>query len=115
MQSRPAHIGYAAVIGMACALLGAPSAQADDLSFVNEAHALGFPQAADSLIRMGRSACYFLTGFPTSTAKISRDPAEVAQRIMRYANVGPDQARQFLGASVNEYCPQDSYRLSGPT
>ncbi|WP_235848265.1 DUF732 domain-containing protein [Mycolicibacterium holsaticum] len=80
-------------------------AQADNTSFVAEAGALGFQQWDDVLIRMGLSACRFLQ------PQLRRTPVDVAEHIMRYANVEFDQARQFLTLSVHEYCPQYADRV----
>jgi hypothetical protein len=79
-------------------LLGSPVVHADNASFVRDAKALGFQQATENLISMGRSACYFLSR--------QRDPEQVADRIMRYGSVDSDVAHRFLALSVNEYCPQ---------
>ena len=81
------------------ALSGAPSARADNASFVREAKALGFVQAADNLISTARSACYFLSR--------NRSPGEVEERILRYTMIDPPNlAHQFFVMAVNEYCPQ---------
>ncbi|MGV0870633.1 DUF732 domain-containing protein [Mycolicibacterium sp. XJ879] len=87
-------------------LMGSPAAQADNATFVADARALGFPQWDDVLIRMGLSACRFLQ------PHLRRTPADVAQHIRRFANVGPDQAHQFMTLAVHEYCPQLAGRLS---
>lgn len=92
-------------IGAMLALLGAPLTQADNATFVTQARALGFPQSDDVLIRMGMSTCRFLQ------PQLRRTPADVAQHIMRYANVNPGQTHQFLVMSVNEYCPQYADRV----
>jgi ABC-type hemin transport system ATPase subunit len=96
---------------IACALtsvallpLGAPTAHADDASFVRDAKALGFAFDTDNLISMGRSACYFLSR--------NRDPGQVAERIMRYGNVDLNAANEFLAMSVTEYCPQFGDRVN---
>ncbi|WP_084223260.1 DUF732 domain-containing protein [Mycolicibacterium holsaticum] len=87
-------------MGVLFVVLGAPAAQADNATFVDEARALGFQQWDDVLIRMGLSACRLLQ------PHYRRTPADVTQHIRRYANVGPEQAERFLKMSVNEYCPQ---------
>jgi Protein of unknown function (DUF732) len=94
------------ITALTLALLGAPVAQADNASFVAQAHALGFVQWDDVLIRMGLSACRFLQ------PNLRRNPEDVSEHIMRHTNVEPDQAHQFLVMSVNEYCPQLAYRVS---
>ena len=94
------------IVGVAFALLGPPTAQANNATFVAEARALGFQQWDDVLIRMGLSACRFLQ------PQLRRTPADVSRHIMRYANVEPDQAHRFLIMSVNEYCPQYADRVS---
>lgn len=93
------------LMGAAFVLVGAPAAQADNATFVAEARALGFQQWDDVLIRMGLSACRFLQ------PHMRRTPADVAQHIGRFANVGPDQAYQLLTLSVHEYCPQHAGRV----
>jgi hypothetical protein len=110
---------YANMIGcvaasMSLLLLGAPGAQADDASFVRDAHALGFVTNTDNLISMGRSACYFLyEGERFSSDPLRNNPPDrVAARIMRYGNVDLNAANRFLAMSVAEYCPQLGYRLN---
>ncbi len=93
------------IMATSVALPGAPVAQADDASFVAAARALGFQQFDDVLIRMGRSACRFLQ------PNLRRHTFDVEKHIMRHANVESDVARRFLVMSVNEYCPQLTYRL----
>jgi Protein of unknown function (DUF732) len=90
--------GGCVVIAATLAVLGSPTAHADDTNLVRNARELGFRVSVENLISMGHSACYFLS--------LNRDPGQVAQRIMRYGNVESDSAHRFLGLSVNEYCPQ---------
>jgi hypothetical protein len=92
-------------MGFALVLLGVPVSRADDVSFVEQAHALGFQQWDDVLIRMGLSACRFLQ------PNLRRHSFDVADHIRRSADVQPDQANQFLTLSVNEYCPDLAYRI----
>jgi ABC-type hemin transport system ATPase subunit len=95
--------GAWAVIAATVAVLGSPTASADDANLVRSARELGFYVSAVNLVSMGQSACYFLSR--------NRDPGQVADRIMRYGNVKPDSARQFLALSVREYCPQYGDRI----
>ncbi len=108
------------MIGMTLASMTAPMAQADGASFLAGARALGFQQSDDNLIRMALSACRFLQ------PNLRRDPIDVEAHIIRYAALAPasvpdpsrppiqvPDAHQFLILSVNEYCPQLAYRLSG--
>lgn len=94
--------GYV-IVALALAIVGSPTARADDASLVRSARELGFQVSAVNVISMGQSACYFLSR--------NRDPGQVADRIMRYGNVEPDSARQFLALSVGEYCPQYGNRI----
>ncbi|MEH3141292.1 MAG: DUF732 domain-containing protein [Mycobacterium kyogaense] len=82
------------------AVASPPVARADDASFVDAVHALGFPQSAPNLVSTAESACYFL--------RRGRDPQQVLERILRYTRVEPDQARQFFVLATTEYCPQYS-------
>lgn len=95
------------MLGAVLIVLGTPAAQADNATFVAEARALGFQQWDDVLGRMALSACRFLQ------PQLRRTPADVAQHVRRFANVGQDQAHQFLVISVHEYCPQHAARV-GP-
>ncbi|WP_367277382.1 DUF732 domain-containing protein [Mycobacterium sp.] len=97
-------LGFA--VGLALALLRAPTAHADDASFVAETRALGFQQSDDVLIRMGRSACRFLQ------PNLRRDPTEVEEHVRRFGGVESDQAHRFLLLSVDEFCPQYSNRVA---
>lgn len=97
-------LGFAA--GLALGLLRAPTAHADDASFVAETRALGFQQSDDVLIRMGRSACRFLQ------PNLRRDPTEVEEHVRRFGGVESDQAHRFLLLSVDEFCPQYSNRVA---
>jgi len=90
--------GGCVVIAATLAVLGSPTAHADDASLVRNARELGFRVSAVNVISMAQSACYFLSR--------NRDPGQVADRIMRYGNVELDSAHRFLDLSVNEYCPQ---------
>lgn len=86
-------------IGVTLALLGSPTAQADDADFVRAAKALGFVQRSDNLLSTAQSACYLLLR--------NRDPQEVEARIARYTRIDPpSQAHRFLVLAVNTYCPQ---------
>jgi hypothetical protein len=95
---RYALVMACAIAGVVLTMVGSPVAQADNASFVHDAQALNFQQAADNLISTGRSACYFLS--------LNRDPGQITDRIMRYLNVDQDLAHRFFVLSVNEYCPQ---------
>lgn len=86
-------------VGLTLTFLGAPTAQADNESFVRSAQALGFPFAAPSLIATARSACNMLW-------YNNRPVNEIEARILRYTRVEPQQAHQFFVLAVNEYCPQ---------
>jgi hypothetical protein len=92
-------------VGFTMVLLDAPASRADDVSFVSQAHALGFQQWDDVLIRMGLSSCRFLQ------PNLRRHSFDVADHIRRSADVEADQANQFLILSVNEYCPDLAYRI----
>jgi hypothetical protein len=95
------------VMGLVLALPGAPVARADDATFVAAAHALGFRQWDDLIVRLGRSTCYSLDApagvWPNLTR---RGPDDATKHIMRYGQVEWDPAHQFLVLAVNEYCPQ---------
>jgi hypothetical protein len=93
------------LMGIALALLGSPTAQADDTSFVLAARSLHFQQNSQNLISTGRSVCYFIS--------LNRDPGEIRDRVARYTRVDPDQARQFFALAINEYCPQFQGAISG--
>jgi Protein of unknown function (DUF732) len=86
-------------VGMTLAFLGAPTAQADNESFVRSAQDLGLPFAAPSLIATARSACNMLW-------YNNRPVNEIEGRILRYTRAEPEQAHQFFVLAVNEYCPQ---------
>ncbi len=80
------------------ALVGTPTAQADDDGFVRDVESIGFVHGPENLISTAQSACYFLGR--------NRTPFEVERRIVRYLRVEPAQAHQFLVLAVAEYCPQ---------
>ena len=105
-----------ALTGMMIALLGAPVSRADDASFLAAARALGLQQEPVELIRTAQSVCYaFLVGERLRADPRRDNPPElVANRVARYLILSPDEARQFLVLSVNEYCPQYSDRV-GPS
>jgi hypothetical protein len=86
-------------VGLTVGFLGAPTAQADNESFVKSAKALGLPFAAPSLIATARSACNMLW-------YNNRPTFEIEERIVRYTRAEPAQAHQFFVLAVNEYCPQ---------
>ena len=109
-----------AAAALILALFGAPMALADPASFVAGARALGFEGSDDNIIRMGISACRFLQ------PNLRRNPEDVEAHIVRSAGLEPasipdpsrpptkmPDAHQFLILSVNEYCPQLSYRIAG--
>lgn len=56
MRKYVARISYT-TIGITLALLGAPAAHADNASFVAAAHALGFPESPDYLVKTGPGMC----------------------------------------------------------
>jgi hypothetical protein len=95
--------GGCVVIAVALAVLGSPTAHADDSSLVRNARELGFGVSAVNVISMAHSACYFLSR--------NRDPGQVAERIMRYGNVESNSAHRFLALSVAQYCPQFGYQV----
>jgi hypothetical protein len=98
-----------AVMGLTLAVPGAQVANADNETFVAAAHALGFPQWDDVLIRLARHSCYSLDVpagvWPDLTR---RGPDDVTRYVMKYGAVEWDPARQFVVLAVNEYCPQYS-------
>jgi hypothetical protein len=96
------HVGCL-ISTLLATLLLSPYAHADDGTFIAAAKALGFQQWDDNLIRLGRSACFFL---------IRNDPDVVVARISRYANQDPAVAQQFLALAVGEYCPQYTDRVT---
>lgn len=106
------------IFGLTFALLGAPAAHSDNASFVAGARAIGMREPDSTLIRMALSACRMLQ------PNLRRDPQEVVEHIVRYANLnpasipGPGRAPdptadpyEFLALSVNEYCPDLAYRV----
>jgi len=98
MRTYASTLGCVA-IGFTLALQGAPTAQADEDSFVRSAQAIGFPFAPTNLKSIAQSACNMLS-------YNNRPPEEIEARILRYTRVEPGQAHQFFVLAVNEFCPQ---------
>lgn len=86
-------------IGFTLAFQGAPTAQADEDSFVKSVQAIGFPFAPTNLKSIAQSACNMLS-------YNNRPPDEIEARILRYTRVEPGQAHEFFVLAVNEFCPQ---------
>ncbi|WP_197515418.1 DUF732 domain-containing protein [Mycobacterium sp. E1747] len=86
------------MVGFTLAFHGAPTAQADEDSFVRSVQSLGFPQAPTNLKSIAQSACYYV--------KLNRDPDEVLGRIIRMTRAEPEQGRQFFRLAVDEFCPE---------
>lgn len=98
MRTRGYLIGCA-VVGLGLAAWGSPVAQADESTFLSEAHDLGITNSDVNIVSAGRSVCYILR-------LGNRPPEEISAKIARTFVIDADQARQFSLFSANEWCPQ---------
>lgn len=86
-------------------LFAAPTAHADDDSYVAAARALGMQQSAEYIINGGRNVCVMM-GFGQNWDQLS-------DRVMGNTRLDASQAHQLIALSVHEYCPQFSDRVGG--